>query len=165
MKLQATYRRSANRNHNWFRAENDRKFFEWKSAPGVKMRRTRIEHMSAGPPQIADIARRGWHGRKVPTSGLCRRSPNWNLWNVRPPEPALLRLDVGRPDHLGPFGLLGDQLPKSGGEPAITVPPRSANRALNSGSAWPALISLLSLSTIAMGVSFGETTPAQKLDS
>jgi hypothetical protein len=30
------------------------------------MRRTRIEPMSAGPPQIADIARRGWHGRKVP---------------------------------------------------------------------------------------------------
>ena len=30
------------------------------------MRRTRIEHMSAGLPPITDIARRGWHGRKVP---------------------------------------------------------------------------------------------------
>lgn len=28
----------------------------------VKMRRARIEHMSAG----SDVARRGWHGRKVP---------------------------------------------------------------------------------------------------
>jgi hypothetical protein len=32
----------------------------------VKMRRTRIEHMSAGLPLITDIALRGWHGRKVP---------------------------------------------------------------------------------------------------
>ena len=33
---------------------------------GSKMRRTHIEHMSAGLPSIADIPRRGWHGRKVP---------------------------------------------------------------------------------------------------
>jgi hypothetical protein len=33
---------------------------------------------------ITDIARRGWHGRKVPTSGLCRRSPNGILWNMLP---------------------------------------------------------------------------------
>jgi hypothetical protein len=31
----------------------------------VKMRRPRSEHMSAGLPPIADIARRGWHGRNV----------------------------------------------------------------------------------------------------
>src|SRR6476620_5939246 len=36
----------------------------------VKMRRTRIEHMSAGLPPITDIARRGWHGRKVPTPDI-----------------------------------------------------------------------------------------------
>ena len=36
----------------------------------VKMRRTRIEHMSAGLPPITDIARRGWHGRKVPTADV-----------------------------------------------------------------------------------------------
>ena len=34
------------------------------------MRRTRIEHMSAGLPPITDIARRGWHGRKVPTADV-----------------------------------------------------------------------------------------------
>ena len=28
----------------------------------------RIEHMSAGLPPITDIARRDWHGRKVPTA-------------------------------------------------------------------------------------------------
>jgi ABC-type uncharacterized transport system substrate-binding protein len=39
----------------------------------VKMRRTRNEHMSAGLPPITDIARRGWHGRKVPTAVI--RSP------------------------------------------------------------------------------------------
>src|SRR5258708_19467229 len=39
-------------------------------------------------------------------------------------------------------------LPKSAGEPASGVPPKSASRALIFGSASPALISLLSLSTI-----------------
>jgi hypothetical protein len=37
----------------------------------VKMRRTRIEHMSAGLPLKADIAQRGWHGRKVPCVDSC----------------------------------------------------------------------------------------------
>jgi hypothetical protein len=49
----------------------------------VKMRRTRIEHMSAGLPLITDIALRGWHGRKVPTAVIAavRRTV---LWNVGP---------------------------------------------------------------------------------
>jgi len=34
------------------------------------MRRTRIEHMSAALPPITDIARRGWHGRKVPIGDI-----------------------------------------------------------------------------------------------
>src|SRR4029079_10068266 len=33
---------------------------------GIKMRKPRNEQMFSGVPQIADIARRGWHGRKVP---------------------------------------------------------------------------------------------------
>ena len=43
----------------------------------VKMRRTRIEHMSAGLPLKPDIARRGWHGRKVPAAeeDAIRRKP------------------------------------------------------------------------------------------
>jgi hypothetical protein len=35
------------------------------------MRKPRNEHMSSGVPSIADIARRGWHGRKVPTTDSC----------------------------------------------------------------------------------------------
>src|SRR5262249_54770165 len=57
------------------------------------------------------------------------------------------------------------KLPKSEGEPAITVPPRSASRTLILGSARPALISLFSFSTISAGVFFGVPTPVQKLDS
>src|SRR5439155_12993365 len=34
------------------------------------MRRTHIEHMSAGLPPLADIARRGWYGRKVPIGDI-----------------------------------------------------------------------------------------------
>ena len=41
---------------------------------GVKMRKPRNEHMSAGLPPIADIARRGQHGRKVPIPDLSRCS-------------------------------------------------------------------------------------------
>src|SRR5262245_61321624 len=56
-------------------------------------------------------------------------------------------------------------LPKSAGEPAITVPPSSAIRALILGSARAALISLLSRLTISAGVFVGAPTPNQALDS
>jgi hypothetical protein len=56
-------------------------------------------------------------------------------------------------------------LPKSAGESASALPPRSASRALNLGSARPALISLLSFSTISAGVAFGAQTPNQPLAS
>src|SRR5262249_12626790 len=46
-------------------------------------------------------------------------------------------------------------LPKSAGEPGSTVPPRSASRGFMLGPATPALISLLSLSTISTGVFLG----------
>src|SRR5262249_29980951 len=48
---------------------------------------------------------------------------------------------------------------KSAGESASASPPRSASRALSLGSARPALISLLSFSTISAGVAFGAPTP------
>jgi hypothetical protein len=54
-------------------------------------------------------------------------------------------------------------LPKSAGEPASTVPPRSAMRALILGSARPALISFLSLSMISMAVFLGAPRPYQAL--
>src|SRR5215467_12239513 len=50
-------------------------------------------------------------------------------------------------------------LPKSAGVPGVSMPPRSAKRALMLGSASAALISLLSLSTISGGVPFGTPIP------
>src|SRR3954451_24479589 len=47
----------------------------------VKMRRTRIEHMSAGLPPITEIARRGWHGRKVPKPAVSSRSKTSALFD------------------------------------------------------------------------------------
>src|SRR5262249_31722362 len=56
-------------------------------------------------------------------------------------------------------------LPKSAGEPASTVPPRSASRAFILGSARAAVISLLSMSRIAPGVPLGARRPNQPLAS
>ena len=66
------------------------------------MRRTRIEHMSAGLPPIADIARRGWHGSFVPRTdieGSFRQSHPITLEHL--PSPSL-HTDVGPLDHLAP---------------------------------------------------------------
>src|SRR5262249_965922 len=48
---------------------------------------------------------------------------------------------------------------KSAGEPASTTPPRSTSLAFSLGSARPALISILSFSTISAGVFLGTPTP------
>src|SRR6516162_1055713 len=56
-------------------------------------------------------------------------------------------------------------LPKSAGDIGIGTPPRSASRALIVGSARPALIASLSLSTISAGVFLGTPMPYQKLAS
>lgn len=55
--------------------------------------------------------------------------------------------------------------PKSAGDPASGLPPSSPSRALILGSESPALISALSLSTIATGVFLGTLMPTQPLDS
>src|SRR5215472_773915 len=56
-------------------------------------------------------------------------------------------------------------LPKSAGDPGNTMPPRAARRDSILGSANAALISPLSRSTIAAGVSLGAPTPYQTLAS
>src|SRR5262245_12061197 len=56
-------------------------------------------------------------------------------------------------------------LPNSAGEPAITWLPISARRAFIIESARPALIVLLSKSTISTGVFLGATRPCQELAS
>ena len=58
----------------------------------VKMRRTRIEHMSAGLPPITDIARRGWHGRKSAISRLMHCSKQY-LYSIT--SWARCRIEVG----------------------------------------------------------------------
>src|SRR5262249_19200414 len=55
--------------------------------------------------------------------------------------------------------------PKSAGESASTVPPRSVSLAFILDSARPALISLLSFSTISMGVLRGAPMPYQAVAS
>src|SRR5262245_58371150 len=57
------------------------------------------------------------------------------------------------------------RFPYSAGERASTVPLRSAKRAFILGSVRAALISLLSLSTISVGVSLGAPMPPQALVS
>src|SRR5262249_54803448 len=56
-------------------------------------------------------------------------------------------------------------LPKSAGEPASTVPPRLASRALSFGSAMLILTSLFSLSMSSAGVLFGAPMPNHALAS
>src|SRR4029079_5550520 len=55
--------------------------------------------------------------------------------------------------------------PKLAGEPGSMMPPKSASRAFILGSESPALIALLSLSTISPGVFLGAPTPYQLLAS
>src|SRR5262245_61394271 len=56
-------------------------------------------------------------------------------------------------------------LPKSAGEPASGGPPSSSSRDLTRGSAKAALTSLLSLSTISIGVALGAAMPHQLIAS
>src|SRR5205085_334506 len=56
-------------------------------------------------------------------------------------------------------------LPKSAGDPASTVLPRSASRAFTLGSARAALIDWLSLSIISTGVFLGAPRPYTELAS
>jgi hypothetical protein len=77
-----------------------------------------------------------------------------------------LRLDAGGLITLPHFSVSSAMsLPKSADDPGSGVPPRSARRALILGSARAALTSLLSLSTISVGVFLGTPTPYQKLAS
>src|SRR5215510_14981529 len=85
-----------------------------------------------------------------------------DLWNVRRVHSGLMPANLTTLAHFSVSA--ATKLPKSEGEPAITVPPRSASRALSWGSVRAALISLLSLFTISAGVPVGPT-PYQPLDS
>src|SRR5262249_60425898 len=88
-----------------------------------------------------------------------------DLWNIRafPPQSALMPVNLTTLPHFSVSSAIS--LPNSAGEPASTVPPRSASRVFILGSARPALISLLSFSTISAGVAFGAPTPYHVLAS
>src|SRR5262245_42625583 len=90
-------------------------------------------------------------------------SLNGRLWNVRLHQSALAPENLITLAHFSVSSAMN--LPKSEDEPGNTAAPRSANRAFNLGSARPALISLLSLSTISAGVSLGAPMPCSALAS
>jgi len=79
-----------------------------------------------------------------------------------PLRSGLLRLDVGRADHLTPlFGFVGKQPPVIGGRAADRVAAQLASRSFNVGSAKAALISLFNLPMIWGGVFAGALMPIQ----
>ena len=83
--------------------------------------------MSAGLPPIADIARLGRHGRKVPTtiigtgysitsSAQYSSFAEREVMECRPKLPPSLRLDAREPDNLAPLlGLVSDEFAEVGG--------------------------------------------------
>src|SRR6202040_3906612 len=109
--------------------------------------------------------------------GLTHRNKNAPLFGYIAAIRGTKRYGTWRRDHPGQSALMPTNfttlphfsvssamsLPKSAGEPASTVPPRAASRALSLGSARPALISLLSFATISAGVFLGAPRPYQLL--
>ena len=92
-----------------------------------------------------------------------RGSQDETLWNVRLHQSALAPENLITLAHFSVSVAMN--LAKSEVEPGNTPAPRSANRAFNLGSTRPALISLLSLSTISAGVSLGAPMPCSALAS
>ena len=126
------------------------------------MRRTRIEHMSAGLFPKADIARRGWHGRKVPIAvfATVRRTGVTEHWT------GSLGLDVRRPNYLHPlFGILGDQLAKLGGRAGKHGSSKFDESCLDFGIGEPGVDFLIELVDESRGVLLGTPTPNQVLAS
>src|SRR6516164_5931532 len=95
--------------------------------------------------------------------GAVRRTGIWNIWQDRADHYALMPANFTALPHFSVSSAMS--LPKSAGEPASNMPPMSASCALILGSARPALISLLSLSTTSVGVFLGAPTPNQTLSS
>ena len=111
----------------------------------------RLRPMSALPPIASEFPQRRELTRSA-SSGHCRHSPNGRLWNVGATMKAYSALMLAARITLPHFSVSSAMsLPKSAGEPASAMPPRSARCAFNLGSARPALISLLSFSTISAG--------------
>ena len=101
----------------------------------------------------------------VATCGEPTFSPNGTLWNVPVVTECHSGLIFANLITLAHFSVSPTiSLPKSVGDPASTVPPNSSC-ALILRSARPALVSLLSLSTISAGVFLGAPRPYTALAS
>src|SRR5437016_1160563 len=89
-----------------------------------------------------------WHAPDSRLRGFAER----DLWNSRygPDQSGFAPENLTTFAHFSVSSAMS--FPKSAGEPANTVAPMSTIRAFILGSAKPALISLLSLSTISVGV-------------
>src|SRR5262249_15338759 len=126
----------------------------------------------AGGTECERAAARGASSTKAPTPGLrprglgpaVSRNGRYGIFGRdRADHSALMPADLITLRHFSVSSAMS--LPKSAGEPASAVPPRSASRAFMLGSARAALTSLLSLSTISVGVFLGAPMPVQKLAS
>ena len=84
------------------------------------------------------------------SNGHCRHPPNGSASST---YSGLMPANLTTFAHFSISSAMS--LPKSAGEPASAVAPRSASRAFTLGSARPAFISLLSLSMISGGVLLG----------
>src|SRR5215467_3983655 len=94
------------------------------------------------------------------------RSAGRALWNLGWVFPRSFHLDACELYNLAPlFNSSVMNLPNALGAIGISAPPKAARCALIVGVASPALISLLSVSTISVGVFLGAPIPAQKLVS
>src|SRR4029077_1985031 len=123
------------------------------------MRRTRIEHILSALPPLATEERTFGIGTSVPKAVIFAERNVMEYW---PDDHSGLMLAARI--TLAHFSVSSAiSFSKSAGESASAAPRRAASRALILGSARPALISLLSLSTISGGVAFGAPTPYQKL--
>jgi hypothetical protein len=79
---------------------------------------------------------------------------------------ASLWFDASELHHLAPFpGFVGDQPAKVGGREHEHIATQVGKPRLDLGIGKPALISLLSLSTMSAGVFFGSPRPVRKLNS
>src|SRR5215472_692480 len=106
------------------------------------------------------------HPRNHSITSSTRHSRNERLWNIGSALPRQFDLMLAATITL-PHLLASSEmsLPKSAGEPASTVPPRLASRALSFGSAMLILTSLFSLSMSSAGVLFGAPMPNHALAS
>src|SRR5262245_35091088 len=126
--------------------------------------RQRALHDQLGRPPHAREERSGAAGPAIfHEAGRVNRTPsNWRGEQ----EPVQSGLAPAALTTLAHFSVSSARsLPYAAGDPCSTVEPKSANLALSLGSASPALISLLSLSTISVGVPLGAPIPLTELDS